>query len=153
MNCAYSYPYKQVTFAGKCEEQSDEHFSATRQVKVDISKHQKTEKICAEISYKTVFNSCKPFSLIFFNYNKLQLLRDCYITQWNSPLVYIFHVNHWQNTILMVELSWGHTLNGRRSISAPWKGGVAMSIIEILTLGILICSIIDTVINCINKKK
>ncbi len=48
-------------------------------------------------------------------------------------------------------ITYGHTKNGRRSIFSSLKGGVAMSIIEVLTLGILICDIIQIALN--SKKK
>ncbi len=51
----------------------------------------------------------------------------------------------------MVKYNYGHTKNGRRSIPAPGKERCFMSIIEVLTLGILICDIIKILLD--SKKK
>lgn len=53
----------------------------------------------------------------------------------------------------MVKYNYEHTKNGRRSIKqSRSKRGVAMGVIEVLTLGLLICAVIQIMQNS-NKKK
>ena len=49
-------------------------------------------------------------------------------------------------------ITYGHTKNGRRSIFSSLKGGVAMGVMEVLTLGLLICAVIQLVQNSNTKK-